>query len=341
MKKFILETLKFFTPILLIILFIILNDPFKIWFSYDDYFKDYFVTLNREDMCLKLYNKGKDVYHFNSFILGSSRSHAFKTSIWKKYIGPSAIPFHFDASGEGIYGILNKLRYLDDLNAPINNALIILDESCMRKNFNRQGHLFISPPTLSKESKFEYNKTFIVACLNPKFIFAYFDYKLSKRHKEYMGSLISKFIPQGNNINADIFYWSYNMDIKNDSLSYYSNLIKKGVFYNRTMNNIIKNQKMTDIEKNQLKEIYEILKKHETKFKIVISPLYNQIPLSSERLTFLESLFGKKNVYNFSGKNQLTEPIGNYFENSHYRPHVANEIMSFIYGNKTREHTTN
>jgi len=40
---------------------------------------------------------------------------------------------------------------------------------------------------------------------------------------------------------------------------------------------------------------------------------------------------GKKNVYDFSGKNKLTTPIGNYYETSHYRPHVANKIMELIY----------
>jgi hypothetical protein len=332
-KKFVLKTLMFSSPFLLAIVLVFIADPFRVWFSYDHYYENYPVTLNREDVCLKLYNRGRDEHKYNSFIFGSSRSQAFKTINWKPYLESSASPFHFDASGEGIYGILNKLRYLDDLNTPIRNALIVLDESCMKTNFNRKGHLFISPPTLSKESRFVYNKEFVTASLNVKFIYAFIDYQITKKHKGYMGTVISRITAKANMINGDVFYWSYDEGIRKDSLSYYSGLIRKGVFVRKEKMRSGKNESVTEVERKQLAGIAEILKKHRTKFRIVVSPLYDQIPLSSERLELLESLFGKENVHNFSGKNQFTEVIGNYYDGSHYRPHVADEILRVIYEN--------
>jgi len=340
MKRFTKKILLFISPFLIIGFSVFLADPFKVWLPHEDYYLDYSVTLNREDVCLKLYNKNRDNYNFNSFILGSSRSQAFKTSDWNYYLESPSTPFHFDGSGEGIYGILNKLKYFDELNVTISNVLIILDEEAMTNNYNRPGHLFISPPALSKGSKIEFYKTFIEATLNVNIIYAFFDYKISKIHKDYMGWLISKFIPKGDNVTGDVWYWSYDESIKNDSIAYYSKLIKTGIFYDRnTTKGVNHTNQMSVVEKEQLVEIAEILRKHKTKYRIVISPLYDQVPISKERLEFLVTTFEGENIFDFSGKNDFTEIIGNYYEHSHYRPIVAKAIMKIIYDkNNARTH---
>lgn len=48
-------------------------------------------------------------------------------------------------------------------------------------------------------------------------------------------------------------------------------------------------------------------------------------------LSTLQTLFGKEKVYDYSGINELTDPIGNFYESSHYRPHVARQIMQEVY----------
>jgi hypothetical protein len=59
--------------------------------------------------------------------------------------------------------------------------------------------------------------------------------------------------------------------------------------------------------------------------------MYDQLRIDKTDLNYLEQLFGKSNVFDFSGKNIFTENIGNYYEDSHYRPHVAQKIMEYIY----------
>jgi len=53
--------------------------------------------------------------------------------------------------------------------------------------------------------------------------------------------------------------------------------------------------------------------------------------MEKEQLQLLYSVFGEETVFNFSGKNNLTNPIHNYFETSHYKPYVANAILDSIY----------
>jgi len=77
--------------------------------------------------------------------------------------------------------------------------------------------------------------------------------------------------------------------------------------------------------------IKNIFEKHNTKYQIIISPVYDQVPLEKQQIEQLELIFGEKHIYNFSGKNQFTESIHNFYETSHYRPHVANEILRIVY----------
>ena len=330
MKRFIVRTLVFLVPIFIIPAIMIIADPFRIWFEYDDYYSGHQIGLNTDAICFKIYNKNKDREKFDSFIMGSSRSQAFKVQDWKSHVSESS-SFHFSASGEGIYGILKKLEYLDEHKVSINNLLLILDESCLLYNKNKKGYLFITPPAFSKESKKEYYKTFLKASLDFDFMKAYFDYRFSKKLKPYMNRHISKLQLSGNYVNGDVWYDTYDASIAKDSVKYYSSLITQGVVYDRAKSKNKKYPRMSDIEKEQLRSIMKILQKHNTNYKIVISPLYDQNPMQKDRLLFLNNLFGRAHVYDYSGINQYTEPIGNFYERSHYRPHVAKSILEEIY----------
>ena len=44
---------------------------------------------------------------------------------------------------------------------------------------------------------------------------------------------------------------------------------------------------------------------------------------------------GEENVFDFSGVNEFTNEMTNYYETSHYRPKVCKELLRIIYdGNK-------
>jgi hypothetical protein len=158
-------------------------------------------------------------------------------------------------------------------------------------------------------------------------------FNFTGKYFDFMGHHINKsknsFVSK--NSTGDIWY-PYDNDIKLDSISYYSILTSKGVFYNR--------QKHQDsrqlIGLGQIKllnEINHVIKKKNINLKIVISTLYNQIAFNDGDKQLLNSLFGCNNVYDFSGQNHLTDKISNYYENSHYKTYVANEIMDLVYTN--------
>ena len=80
-----------------------------------------------------------------------------------------------------------------------------------------------------------------------------------------------------------------------------------------------------------LDEIMEVLRRHGTSIRVLISPDYNQKKLHPDDREILQGIFGKENVYDFSGINEFTEDYHNYYEAGHYRPLLGNKLLERIY----------
>ena len=330
-QRFIIKAFIFASPLVIILTVSVLFDPFKVIYDYDEYYKGSFISVNREFVCLKLYERNTKTIAYDSFIFGSSRSHAFQVKNWKTYLPPGSKGFHFDASGEGVYGIFNKIHYIDETGGALSNALIVVDEDTLTQTKNREGHLSISPPRLSKESPIEFYIEFFKPLLNLRFVIGYIDYSLFRTNRDYMEYLFkrAKYNHISDNSTGDLYY-GYEKMIEEDKDGYYNALKSKGVFYDRSKAER-RQQPVSAAEKELLIKVKKILDKHKTDYRIVVSPAYDQVPLGNDHLQLLNDIFGSRRIYNYSGENRFTESMYNYYEDNHYRPLVANEIMREIY----------
>lgn len=333
MKRFIKNILLFaipFYPLLIAAILVFSFDIFQLYGFYDNYYNSKMSTPNREMVCTKTYNKYRASEQYNSFIFGSSRTHSFKCSHWRNYLPPTAKPFHFDASGESVWGILKKMEYIIESGDRIQEALIVMDEYTFKNSKNRRGsHILISMPCISKESYWSYYSIHIKTALNPSFLQQL--YQTYQKRKARGEATFSKKTSANKYCDMPAYWQEEHLKQEKDSIAYYNEQIQNGIFYDRRSTPKTSNYKMKDITIKQLEQLKQILVQQRTNYKIVISPLYDQIPLRKQHLEVLDRIFGKENVYNFSGKNEFTTPLGNYYEESHYRPHVANKIMQLIY----------
>ena len=93
---------------------------------------------------------------------GNSRSLYYRVDSWKNFIGEPAFKrYHFDASGETLYGLEMKLRFLAGQNARIRHCLILLDFYTLQHIKNSEGHLFIKDPRISGESRLAFQAAFL------------------------------------------------------------------------------------------------------------------------------------------------------------------------------------
>jgi hypothetical protein len=309
-------------------------DPFKVIYDYPNYYnlnEVGRVGINKDYVSTSTFINNSKEYNYDSFILGNSRSVFYEIADWKRYVEPSSLCYHFDASGEAIYGIYKKLLFIDENGNNIKNVLIILDYETLSKIVSNNGHLFIISPRLENNVNILFfHLTFIKTFYNPQFMMAFLDYKISGKIKAYMIR---------NNLLDDR---PFHYDVMTNEITYpvFEEQIKKGEYYTTERMKVFYQREDKEEEspviihseqEKMLTEMKSIFDKHHSNYKIIINPLYNQKKLNKKDLEYLNTLFGKRNVFDFSGINEFTNDYRNYYEDSHYRPIVSRKILELIY----------
>ena len=330
MKQFVKNIVIFGLPFFSIFIIYIVTDVYKVIYHYNPYTDPkYYVVVNRAYASTMTYINQKDIYQYDSFILGNSRSMFYEIDTWKQYLPYGSKCIHFDENGGSISGVHDKIIFIDKTGGHINNVLLVIDYDLLSCLEQKTGYLYIAPPILKGYDNFmDFHIQHFKAFLTPGFLYALIDYKIYGEYRPYMETYISR----GNST----YIPEYNEFHKTTT----EQQIVEGTYYDserlKIFENVQKpNEHSTEILDSQgihyLRAMKAVFDKHHTSYKIVISPLYNQVKLNPSTHKILCEIFGKDNIYDFSGVNKWNIDYHNYYENSHYRPIVASEIMNIIY----------
>jgi hypothetical protein len=328
MKKnlggFFLKASIFLLPMWVLLLIFVILDPFRIFWHYENYYKDRDVEISRDFVSTRMYLQNRKKYGYDSFILGNSRSLAFLCADWKSYLSADSSPFHFDANGETVNGILSKVRLIS-AQGPLRQVLMVMDSGSFitDETFLRDG---VSFPVLSDGSPRGFYPVFLKAFFSEMFFVKYLDYKIFKKYRPYMKTAIDPrqwgYIPETN----DRLFVGQEEAIRRDPQSYYES--QREAFDDQEKRaGAMDPQRIDRRQEEMLWEIRRIFDEKQTQYKIVISPLWNKLYMHSDDRHLLETIFGQENVFNYSGPNRFTVERNNYYEISHYRPPVARAIL--------------
>jgi hypothetical protein len=330
-KKFALKLILFTAPFWLVALSYMVYDPFKVLYSYDNLYDNYFVNINRDYASSQLFLQNKTTHPYNAFIFGSSRTMAFRTKDWSRHIGKTEQPFVFDASSEKLSGMWSKIHFLDQNHTHIKHALIIV---CGDHTFadpqEMDGLLFIRHPQVDKHKNWiQFHELFFSSYMKDYFFVRYLDYQFFKTQRSYRSKNMEFIEVKVDSITNDLYRTDLDRKLQADAVSYYKQA--DSLFYKRENWLQYRHPQLNEDKINRLKEIKVIFDKHHTDYQIVISPLYDQKKLHPKDVQRLEAIFGKAHLHDFSGINAITQSKFNYYENSHYRPVVGKYIMDSIY----------
>jgi hypothetical protein len=323
------KSLLFLAPLIAVAISYFVFDPFKVLYAYDDYYEEH-VELDRDVVSSQIYLRNRTTIGYDSFIFGSSRSLAFRTREWKPYIH-DGVPFHFDASSETIFGLWTKLRFLDASGSAIKNALLVVDASTFPivGDSSDRGHLFIKDPRISGRSRLQFQLTFFKDYFKSGFFIMYLDYQMFGVVRPYMRGVFSETLSSADRVTNDVELSG--LDERDaDPEKYYRD--HQGLFYSRAGTEHW-NAPITirEPQLSMLKDMQRIFLKHHTRYKIIISPLYDQVYFNRTDLALLKSLFGPQNVCDYSGVNAYTSDVHNYVETSHFVPSVARDLLRDCY----------
>jgi hypothetical protein len=308
-------------------------DPFKVVYKYEDYGNSN-VVLCRDYVSSQYYLDHKEECHYDSFIFGSSRTIGFKASAWKKYLDKKASVYTFDASAESIYGIHSKLKYIDRHNVKIKNVLIILcrDWMAVDKSID-YGHIFQKHPEFCEKNWVVFHGAMFKAYLDIKFLFAFYKFQFSGVYTPSMKNYLTNepfLIASKTN---EIIPLAVNPKYRNNMKQFV--IDNDSIFYDRVGCKMDSIDRLNENNIVMLKEIKQILEKRKVNYKIVASPLYDQIRFSKKDKSVLNALFST-NFYDYTGKNKYTNNKENYYEASHFRPNVGVSIFKEIYHNNPK-----
>lgn len=330
MKKFILNIIAIVSPIVLLLTFYIATDPFRIIYHYDPYYTESVrIWPNRSHGSTMTYINQQPHYHYDSFIFGNSRSLYYQIDEWKKYLPKGSRCMHFDDSGGSVRGLCEKIIFIDKTGGKLNNVLLVLDYELLERFDLTDSHLFLSSPILRDNENFwQFHKDHFLAFLNYDFIKAYIDYSLFKTYRPYMsGTIMDRpltYLPEYNEIQEKAAEEAIEQGIFYDEE-------KIKTFVGRQRPKLLSPGSISKESLAYLKEIKHIFDKHHTSYKIVISPLYDQVRMNKDTAEKIATIFGKEHIFDFAGVNKWTIDYHNYYEVIHYRPLVAAEILDSIY----------
>lgn len=319
------KSVLFAIPFWALIALYVYDDPFMVLRKYDLY--DSEVMLNEHHVGWKIYKNHKDSVHFNSFILGNSCTMAFPCGEWEKYLDSGDRAIRLFGNSESMKAIILKLRALEREGAEIKNVLMILDRTSLSRFELQTGFGQVLPAAISGSNPFTVQLEFMQAFIMPDFLFPYLKYRITGKVYPNM----RRMNPYGrirDSKNNDSFN-PREKQIEEEGEMYWVNRKKEFPERDGTVDIaepvIFQNQRMV------LDEIMEVFRCHGTSIRIIISPDYNQKKLHSDDMEILQSIFGKENVYDFSGINEFTEDYHNYYELGHYRPLLGKILLERIY----------
>lgn len=327
LKIFVYKAILFVLPLLMVLAAFIITDPFLIIYQYNDYTKTYHPVTNKDFISGETYINKRKKYHYNSFVFGSSRTLAYPIKSWQQYLNKNAVPFKFDASAETIFGIHSKIKYIDAQKDSIQNVLLIFcPEITFATITDSEGILFMKHPKISGTSNFK----FCAECIKSLFHTELLLYYGSKPFTENYNYLYpDEAGAKLDTITNDLVMQLWETELRKDEKNYYEQ--RKGIFYQRDKQPTYHKPEITSKQMMMLKEMKQIFDRHRTNYKIIISPLYNQKEFNKTDIKILQAIFGVDAIHNYSGINDYTKKVENYYETSHYRPHVGEAIMSEIY----------
>jgi hypothetical protein len=325
-------------PLILLGAFYFVADPFKVVREYSSYYvsgQPTFVSLNRGYVSAETYLRYRGAQRYDSFIFGNSRSLFYPVADWSSYIG-STNCFHFDASEESLAGLQRKVLWLDRGGAPLRHVLLILDAATLARTNNLNGHLFLDHPALSGQVPLGFQLVFLKTFFEPRFLAAYLDFRWSHGVKPYMlaqGLLDNRPVTYRLHAN-ELSFDSFEALIRTNPVAYYQP--RTDFFPARPARPDTAPPVIHAAQRELLAAMASVFQRQATDCRVVINPLYDQVRLNPADLESLRRAFGAANVHDFSGKNAMTEPMTNYYESSHYRPHVACQVLAAVYAKASR-----
>jgi hypothetical protein len=298
--------------------------------QFGNYYDDQVCELNRDYVSTEMFLARYPSDHFDSFVFGSSRSFSYDCNQFQRCL-PGCRPFHYPAATENLYGIYRKVKFLDEFGVQLRNALLVVDAGALADVSSRTDHVHILHPRLSGDGWLPLELASLKAFFSGELFFSYLDYRVFGQLRPSMKSVFItpgdvRIDPRTN----DFYFEREERQLRADAAAFFAE--RKRLFPARDGSpGRVAEPVLHETQCKYLDQLAAIFRRHKTAVRIVVSPLYDQIKLNPKDTSILARTFGSTSVFDFSGDNDITSDMHNYYDPGHYRPFVADAIMHQVW----------
>lgn len=330
MKRFLIVILCFIgVPLTLLLGVYLWTDPFKCLYPFDVNDTD---NTNREYLSTELFLRNETSQQYNSFIFSSSRGCGMNTYRWKTYLREDAHPFVFQAWSETLSGVEMKMEYLDEHHVAMDNVLIMLDiPGSFKKDQSSIDAMTMKHFVFTGGTRTSYNAK------------QYFNF--IQKPSLWVSSLLKKERGEVEGCHSDTITNDWNKDNRfrysempnQDSLKDCSEISRRTflskVQHQDSLAVEVSKPLVTKAFEDQLRHIKSILDKNRSDYYIILSPAYcyTNPAANPSDLEKLRSIFGADRVFDYTGKNEMTDDYNNFTDPNHFGQRVGWMILEDIY----------
>jgi len=329
------KTICLVAPFLVASIIYIVNDPYMVLHRYKRY-DSTCLFLNEHYVGWQTYLNNRDSVHYDSFIMGNSFTMAFKSASWKKYLNSDDRVLRLFGNAERLSSVYAKIKALDKVHAPIKHILLVADKNLMDNTPLTPSALNLLPPGESNITNANFQKSFLQSFFIPTNMYAYLNYSICKTYHKYMKGVINPYGIVHDPVTLDAVN-PHDKEIALYHDRYWT--IFKSRFPQRSGLNADFTPVIKQSQKDLLLRIKQLCDKNHTDIKIIMGPDYKQVKFNPKDIAILQQIFGKNNVYDFTGINTYTEDIHNYYEAAHFRPTVGDKLLQVVYGQSSRSNS--
>ena len=334
MKRFVLRTLVALLPVLLLVALYVLKDPFHVLRPYTGESSAVTDTVGLTvNTCYQSTEVFKYYYpqkQYDSFIFGSSLSGYYRVEDWLKHLPDGASAFHFNASRETLYGILNKLNFLADRGVKVSNALIVMEDEMLQRKPLDSDVLYIQhPETAPTVSWWKFHQLYFNAFRHPELVAFTLWPSQATANLAMEGGYATTDIPDRiEPINESYYAWADSLIAADADAFYTSAHIAK---YSHPLRKQPSIDKVTPAVEDLLHQIAQALTELGTDYQIIIPPHYASEAISSADLYCLESIFGNNRVHDYSHDPLMGSDLHYYYDDGHLIASACAHLMDSAY----------
>ena len=317
-------------PLLLLAAVYFVTDPYK---TLRPFSLTYFDDTNRDYLSSELFVQNYPEYHYDAYVFGSSRCGGINTYQWLSYLPEGSSQFLFQAWGETITGIDQKITYMDENHYSLDNVLILVDIplTFSKPQLPHQA-MSIKDPRFSHQPEWVFQSVLLF-----DFIQKPSEWRRAVRKWRSSAPPKINFDPVSNdwekgNKELDLSQPPAKGNMRNLSRK------AKSVFMKDYVNNpyvsIPVGESVIDdsliVVLNHIKSVFD---RKETDYRIIVTPAYGyKYPsITEDDLHILQAVFGEENVYDFSGREDITLDWKNFSDPNHFGLNIGWQMLEEVY----------